>query len=100
MQSNLYSTSETTSGGEPLAESLREGTEELGRLSGTAREVVGRVRDRASALTERVAGDSDRLYENAREWIVSHPMQALGGALAAGLLIGLLTRSRRVEYDE
>lgn len=93
MQTQGYSNPQTE-GGEALAKAMREGGEELDRITDTAYQTMNRVKDRASELSERMAGESDRLYAATRTWIAAHPMQALAGALAVGVLLGMLSRTR------
>ena len=65
-----------------------EGSRKLDRAAQTAHETVDRVHHRAAQVTDRVTSDGERMYADACEWVASHPVQAVAGALVAGYLIG------------
>lgn len=71
----------------------------------TGREYVGRIRDAGQNLAEGVYQTGHRKaeeaafyaelgYEEARDWVRSHPSQALGIAAGIGLLVGILVARR------
>ncbi|HVF64083.1 MAG TPA: hypothetical protein VNE58_08820 [Casimicrobiaceae bacterium] len=53
-------------------------------------DTIDRVHRTAADLTDRVSTDGERMYREACDWVSAHPMQAVGGALLAGYLIGRL----------
>lgn len=78
-------------------------SETVDRWSATAEDAVERASDAASGYVnqaasaaseyaDRLTGTTERLMEDARDYIGAHPLRTLGIAAAAGFLIGRMMR--------
>jgi ElaB/YqjD/DUF883 family membrane-anchored ribosome-binding protein len=62
----------------------------LDQVASKAHATVDRVHRKASAVTDRMTTQGDRMYRQACGWVSAHPVQAVVAALAAGYLFGRL----------
>lgn len=64
---------------------------QLGALDRTGGE-YGRLAERLASQT---GEDLDRAWEEGKEYVRAHPLRAVGGAFAAGLVLGWVTKRRK-----
>ncbi len=67
-----------------------ESRDRLDQAASKAHATVDSVHRRAAHLTDQVASQGERTYQQACAWVSEHPLQAIGGALAIGYLFGRL----------
>lgn len=76
-------------------------TDHIERVSSGAHQAIDRAAETASAYAERFGEKAeewlemkDNWVEGAREYVRSHPVAALGIAVATGYILSMLMRSR------
>ena len=68
---------------------------DMEEAKGKAQQIEGKVREEVGKLTGDNRESLDEMLETARTTIRENPLIAVGIALAAGYMIGLLSRGRR-----
>ena len=68
----------------------QESRERLDQAASKVHATVDRVHRRATDLSDQVASQGERTYQQACAWVADHPLQAVAGALAIGYLFGRL----------
>ena len=99
MQAGMHGSTQGATGfKENLAE--KAGTS-LGELQQTAQQTVDRVTQAATQAAQRLSAHSDELWalqgramESTRSYVRTHPIAAVGIAIAIGLLLSRLTSRR------
>lgn len=98
----MQGSTQGASGATRFAENLAEkaGTS-LGQLQETAQQTVDRVTEAASHAAQRLSAHSDELWalqnramESTRSYVRTHPIAAIGIAIAIGLILSRLTSRR------
>ena len=64
----------------------------LSDLRGTLNELAGEYREKANQVWSDTTGRARTLSEDSEEYIRENPLQAVGIALAAGFVLGLVIR--------
>ena len=90
MQTQNYSNNSTPADAVDTGAYAQESRERLDQAASKVHATVDRVHRRASDLTDQVASQGERTYQQACAWVSEHPLQAIGGALAIGYLFGRL----------
>jgi ElaB/YqjD/DUF883 family membrane-anchored ribosome-binding protein len=85
-QNSTTTTADVAGGGTYAQESRHK----LDQAASKAHDTVDRVHRRATDLTDQVASQGERTYQQACAWVSEHPIQAIAGALAVGYLFGRL----------
>lgn len=78
------------SGLHTAAEKMRDRASGTGGMQAQVGEKAADVMDRASSYLQ--SHDSGELWEDVERFVKDHPMQAAGGALVAGFLLGKIMR--------
>jgi ElaB/YqjD/DUF883 family membrane-anchored ribosome-binding protein len=90
MQTQNRSNNSTTTDAVDTGAYAQESRERLDQAASKVHATVDRVHRRATDLTDQVASQGERTYQQACAWVSEHPLQAIGGALAIGYLFGRL----------
>ena len=85
--SGRQSATEETTGAGSYAQDSREA---LDQAASKVHATVDRVHRKATQVTDQVATEGERTYQQACAWVSEHPIQAIAGALAVGYLFGRL----------
>lgn len=90
MQAQNHIKGSTDAENAELGAYAQETHERLDQVASKAHATVDRVHRQATDLTDSVASQGERTYQQACAWVSEHPLQAIGGALAIGYLFGRL----------
>ena len=90
MQTQNRTTGSTNAGDGDIGAYTQESRDRLDQAASKVHATVDRVHRRATDLTDQVASQGERTYQQACAWVSAHPLQAIGGTLAIGYLFGRL----------